>query len=200
MAKKTTSLTKLVAQLNKPITAENEVEGEVAAITLGEMGEVAWPAIEALITAENADLRFWGVRSLWANGSPKANERLIALLADPDELICAVAILALGELKYEAAILHLIELMTTHPASLGNHATDALTKIGEPASSYLIEALQHPQTRVRVRAAKALIPLESKAAIRALIYCLDHDDSYAVRHYADEALKRMGVGQMVLFK
>jgi HEAT repeat protein len=63
----------------------------------------------------------------------------------------------------------------------------------------LIEALKHKQTWVRVRAAKALVPVESRSAIGPLFHALD-DDSYLVRHYAEIALVRMGVGQMVYFK
>jgi len=50
----------------------------------------------------------------------------------------------------------------------------------------------------RAGAARALIPLESHAAIPALFAALD-DESVMVTHYAQDALWRLGVG-MVLVK
>jgi HEAT repeat protein len=109
------------------------------------------------------------------------------------------AALALGELKAAAAVPDLMRLLREDAAAPGDHATDALGKIGQPAARALIEALKSPYSLVRLRAAKALTPIESHAAIPALIHCFDHDPSYLVRHFADIALKRMGVGEMIYF-
>ncbi|MFQ5578358.1 MAG: HEAT repeat domain-containing protein [Anaerolineae bacterium] len=193
-------IAELLDFLNRPISNSNEADGEAAAVALGNLGDTGLPAISTLLASRNVDRRFWAVRSLWANGSPAAQEYLVGLLADSDELIRSAAALALGEMKAETAIPALAHIVTTDPTPVGRHAADALAKIGPPAAKTLIAALEHPESRVRVRAARALVPIESKAAIKPLIHCLDHDDSYLVRHYADEALKRMGVGQLVYFK
>ena len=62
-----------------------------------------------------------------------------------------------------------------------------------------MKAMAAEESWVRVRAARALVPVESKKAIPILFEALE-DESYTVRHYAEEALVRMGVGQMVYFK
>ena len=62
----------------------------------------------------------------------------------------------------------------------------------------LLAKLQAGNVLQRIRAAKALVPIESHEAIPALIAALD-DENAVVTHYAEEALERMGVG-MVLVK
>jgi HEAT repeat protein len=190
----------LVKQLTQPVTEGNEAAFEAAAIALGEQGEAALPAIKKLAAVDDIDQRFWAVRGLWANGGETAQAMLIDLLADEAEMIRSGAALALGELKAEMAIPALARLMREDPSASGDHAADALGKLGRPAAPALIAALKDERARVRIRATKALIPVESHAAIPDLIHCLDHDPSYLVRHYADMALTRMGVGEMVYFR
>jgi len=198
---------RLIAQLSQPLPVDDEAAAsaaEATAITLGQLGDVALPAIEALLqpaaVTTAVDTRFWLVRSLWANGSQAAISLLIDCLADEDDLVRSGAAIALGELKTTGAIAALGRLMRDDQTTAGDHAADALSKIGQPVAQVLITALTDECSTVRLRAAKALIPLESHAAIKPLINCLDHDSSYLVRHYADLALKRMGVGEMIYFK
>lgn len=172
---------------------------EAEAVALGQKGPAGLPALKQLLAAPQADLRFWAVRGLWANGSPEAVDLLIETLNDGEEMARSGAALALGELKAESAILALARLLTADSSASGDHAADALAKIGSAAAPALIEAMSHPAAWVRRRAAKALVPVESKKAIPALFKALE-DDSYMVRHYAEIALERMGVGQMVYFK
>jgi HEAT repeat protein len=106
------------------------------------------------------------------------------------------AALALGELKAEIGVERLARLLREEEGCAGDHAADALSKIGEPAVSLLVGALGDARSRVRVRAARALVPIQSPDAIPALFQALD-DASYVVRHYAEEALARVGAGQMV---
>lgn len=172
---------------------------EAEAIALGQNGKTGLQALNQLLTNDESDLRFWAVRGLWANGSPEAVTRLIETLEDEAEMVRSGAALALGELKAEAAVEALAHLLTTDPSACGNHAADALAKIGSPSAQVLIKAMKQEDARVRRRAAKALIPVESHKAIPVLFEALE-DESYMVRHYAEEALRRMGVGQMVYFR
>lgn len=188
----------LLHQLKNPDTPDETAEQ--AAIALGEAGNAGWTAIESLVGASNPDRRFWAVRALWANGSEAAVSQLMALLTDPNEMVRSAAALSLGEMRAESAIPALLNAVATDKTSAGNHAADALAKIGATAAEGLIALLAHPKKYVRLRAAKALVPIESHDAIRPLIDRLDNDESYLVRHYADVALKKMGVGQMVYFK
>jgi HEAT repeat protein len=187
-------LERLLSQLH----ATDDAAGEASAIALGEMGEAALPGLLALLADGDVDARFWVVRALWAMGTPAAVNALVGALRDPSDMVRSGAALALGELKAREALEGLAGLLRDAQGNVGNHAADALSKIGEPAVPFLIEALSEPRHGVRIRAARALVPIQSHAAIPALFQALD-DDSYVVRYYAEDALARMGVGQMVYF-
>jgi HEAT repeat protein len=60
-----------------------------------------------------------------------------------------------------------------------------------------LRALQEGVPVERIRAAKALVPIESHEAIPALVHALD-DENAIVTHYAEDALERMGVGMVLL--
>lgn len=177
----------------------DETSCEAEAIALGRRGDSGFALLEGLMAASEVDARFWAVRGLWANGSSKAVAKLIEALQDKEEIVRSGAAMALGELKAGAAVQALARLVTGDASASGNYAANALGKIGPPAAAALIEALQNEQPWVRVRAAKALVPIESRQAIGPLFYALE-DESYMVRHYAEIALERMGVGQMIYFK
>jgi HEAT repeat protein len=177
----------------------DETSCEAEAIALGEKGDAGLPVLTELLRADEEDVRFWAVRGVWANGSPAAIDRLAESLQDESEMVRSGAAYALGRLKAETTIEALARLLTDDPSDSGNHAADALAKIGQPAARVLIEAVQNKRAWVRARAAKALIPIESRQAIRVLFEALE-DESYLVRYYAEMALERMGVGQMVYFR
>ncbi len=177
----------------------DDVAAEAAAVALGESGETGLTTLRDLQSSTESDVRFWMIRGLWANGSEAAIALLIEMLQDPEEMVCSGAAFALGELKAEAAVDGLAALATQDASANGNHAADALGKIGKAATPALIEAITSEQSWVRVRAAKALVQIEDRSSIEALFNALIGDESYMVRHYADIALERMGVGQMVYF-
>jgi HEAT repeat protein len=186
---------RLLDQLN----ASDDGNCEASAVALGKMGETALPHLKALLVDGSVDTRFWAIRALWVMETPAAIQSLIGMLDDSDEMVRSGAALALGELKAEASVDRLARLMREEQSNVGNHAADALSKIGKPAACILVAALDDARAWVRIRAARALVPFESHDAIPALFQALD-DDSYLVRHYAQEALNRMGIGQMIYFR
>lgn len=189
----------MLEQLLDQLNGSDDRDCEASAVALGKMGEAALPHLKALLVDGKADARFWAVRALWVMNTSAATQTLVGLLDDPDEMVRSGAALALGELEAEVAIDKLAQLMREEKGSTGDHAADALSKIGRPAALALFETLDDARAWVRIRAARALVPVESHAAIPALFQALD-DDSYLVRHYVQEALSRMGIGQMVYFR
>ncbi len=188
-----------IREFSQRFTTLDEATCEAEAIWLGQQGETGLSVLRKLLASPEIDVRFWAIRGVWANGSPEAVELLIYTLQDEAEMIRSGAALALGELQAEAAVDALAHLLTTDISVCGDHAADALAKIGPPAVPVLIKTMQQDAVWVRRRAAKALVPVESKAAIPVLFEALE-DESYLVRGYAEEALKRMGVGEMVYFR
>ncbi|MEM7348582.1 MAG: HEAT repeat domain-containing protein [Chloroflexota bacterium] len=180
-------------------TTSDEITCEQTAISLGENQTDGLQVLTQLMAEPVVDLRFWAIRGLWAHGSPEAIAQIINALQDEDEMIRSGAAVALGEMNAEIAVKALGHALMNDATPSGDHATDALSKMGQVAAPPLIEALAHQAVWARRRAAKALIPVESKKAIPALFNVLD-DESYMVRHYAETALARMGVGQMVYFQ
>jgi HEAT repeat protein len=82
---------------------------------------------------------------------------------------------------------------------LARIATDALIQIGKPAVPGLIRTLEaDAHSQVRANAARALALIGDTSAIPALYRALE-DDSVVARHWAEEGLDRMGLGQ-VYFK
>jgi HEAT repeat protein len=186
----------MLNQLLNQLVGSDDGDCEAGAVALGKMGESVLPHLTALLADGNADARFWVVRALWVMDTPAATQELIRVLDDPDEMVRSGAALALGELKAESAVERLAQLVQDEEGAPGDHAADALSKIGGPAADFLISALEDARSRVRIRAVRALVPIQSHEAIPALFQALD-DDSYVVRHYAEDALGRMGVGHIV---
>jgi HEAT repeat protein len=157
-------------------------------------------ALEQRLAEANSDERWWMARTLAVIPLPRSVVLLAQLLNDPDSDVRACAGLALGELGpisgtpgVEALAAHLAE-ENAHVAEI---CTVSLWRIGVPAVPSLLDKLQHGRTLERIRAAKALAPIESHDAIPALIAALD-DESAVVEHYAQDALARMGVGMMLV--
>ncbi|MFW9998325.1 MAG: HEAT repeat domain-containing protein, partial [Candidatus Odinarchaeota archaeon] len=146
----------MLSQLLDQLNGADDGHCEASAVALGEMGEVALSHLRALLAHGNADARFWAVRALWVMGTPAATDALVGVLEDPSDMVRSGAALALGELKAEAAIEKLVHLLREERDSAGDHAADALSKIGKPAASVLIEALDDAHPWVRIRAARAL--------------------------------------------
>ena len=189
----------MIEQLLDRLNGSDDGDCEASAVALGIMGETALPQLKALLVDGTPDARFWAVRALWVMDTPAAIQTMVGVLDDPDEMVRSGAALALGELKAEIAVERLARLMHEEQGSAGDHAADALSKIGKPAARVLFETLDDTRALVRIRAARALVPIKSHDAIPAIFQALD-DDSYLVRHYAQEALSRMGIGQMVYFR
>jgi HEAT repeat protein len=188
-----------VSELIQRLTGQDDAACEAEMIRLGQQGEEGMATLRALLASDKVDVRFWALRGLWANGSPEAVKLLIGAVEDKAEMVRSGAAFALGELGDEAAVEPLLQLLINDASETGDHAADALAKIGQPAAAGLIEALKQAEAGVRVRAARALVPIQSRQAIGPLFYALE-DESYMVRHYAETALERMGVGQMVYFR
>jgi HEAT repeat protein len=171
----------------------------VSVLALAE-GEAAASALERRLLGANSDDRWWIARALAVVPTPQSVLLLSGLLDDPDSDVRACAALALGELhaiggdqEARALAAHLAD-ENAHVAEI---CTVALWRIGAAAVPVLLQKLQEGKSLERIRAAKALVPIESHEAIPALIAALD-DENAVVTHYAEDALARMGVGMILL--
>lgn len=171
----------------------DDVRSEEAALAVGGLGDAALPALREWLAGDNADRRWWAVRTLAAVGTAAARELLVAALEDPDPAVRACAAQGLGELRAEEAVAGLVERMADSSLLVSRVAADGLARIGAPAVPALIAALQVGEVQARAGAARALSIIRPQQAIPALCAALD-DPSAIVTYYADEALEQMGVG------
>lgn len=113
------------------------------------------PALRPLLSDPSADRRWWAVRSLALIGGAEAERLLIERLTDEDEPTRCAAALALGELRAEAAIPHLLAALRDASGWMRDSAADALSMIGDPALPGLVEAMGDGRDPIRVRATRA---------------------------------------------
>jgi len=156
------------------------------------------PSLRALLADADTDRRWWAARALAAVGTPAARDLLIATLTDPDPDVRACAAQGLGELRAEDAVAGLVRCLADPSPFVSRIAADGLARIGPPAVTALIAALQEGEVLARAGAARALSFIQPEDAIPALYAALD-DPSAIVTYYAEEALERMGVG-LVFFR
>lgn len=121
---------------------------------------------------------------------------LLAALADSNPEVRACAIYALG--SRPESVSALVACLADPSQFIARTAADALQHMGKPAVVNLIEALKSENAQVRGLAARALAHIKDTSSIPALFNALE-DESAFVQFWADEALERMGVGQ-VYFK
>ncbi len=180
------------------IAAGDDARTEVAALALDNADDTVLPALCSLLADSDPDRRWWAARALAAVGTQAAREQLVAALADPDPSVRACAAQGLGDLQAEQAVVGLVHCLADPAPLVSRIAADSLARIGSPAVSALIAALQATHSPVRAGAARALSIIQPEEAIPTLCAALD-DPSAIVTYYAEEALERMGVG-MVFFK
>jgi len=178
----------------------DEEAREETAHALGALGEAGVPALLGLLDNDDADVHCWAMWALACTGSHQAVQPLIAALDDAEDDIRTCAAMALGELRAAEAAPALVAQLERSNGLLVRCAADALEKIGEEAVPELVKALEHSRSQVRMWAARALGRIGSTAAVEPLCQVYLYDDSYLAQHYAEEALRDMGLLDIVLLE
>ncbi len=177
------------------LTTGSDESREAAALALGRFGADAVEPLQALLSRDKPDTRWWAARALAQVGSEGAVEPLARALADPDPDVRACAALALGQIGGGTAAPALADRLADESTFVAGVAADALSMIGESAVKALTEKLKDEQPHTRLLAARALGRIGSQRAIGPLCEALE-DSSYLVRHCASEALEALGVGMV----
>lgn len=164
----------------------------------------AEPALLALLTAPDADQRWWGVRALAACGGTAALPDVAARLVDDDPAVRAAALLALAHLHQrhpDAATPYLdrvAECLRDDDGMVRQVAASALAQCGDDAVPALARILfQQSHEGARTRAAGALRKIATLKAA-GVLYALLNDPNHLVRTYAYEGLDDMGLLETVL--
>lgn len=164
----------------------------------------AEPILLALLTASDADQRWWGVRALALCGGTTAVPAVVERLTDVDSGSRAAALLALAYLhrRHPDAVTPYLEqvadCLKDDDGMVRQMAADALAQCGDDAVPALARILfQQPHEGARTRAAGALRKIATMKAA-GVLYALLNDSNHLVRAYAYEGLDDMGLLETVL--
>lgn len=144
----------LIQALLDAVAAGDDEQTERAARAFASQPFVL-PALRPLLSDPSADRRWWAVRSLALIGGAEAERLLIEHLTDEDESTRCAAALALGHLRAEVAIPHLLAALRDASGWMRDSAADALSMIGDAALPGLVEAMSDSRDPIRVRATRA---------------------------------------------
>ncbi|MFC1855806.1 HEAT repeat domain-containing protein [Thermodesulfobacteriota bacterium] len=156
----------------------------ISARILGKIGDTrAVPELIAALQDEFFIVRLDSARALGNIHDKNAVEPLIEMLKDDFVAIRNASIYSLGQIADARAVTPLLEMIDFNSALVNNEKIAALRKIGEPAVSPLIKALNDSSTanrknawQIRENAAKALGRIGNELAIPALLSTLNDKD------------------------
>jgi len=182
-------LTSLLSQL----IAGDDHQAEAAVHKIAALGEAALSDLCALMISDDANIRWWVLRTLALIVAPQAQAVLLTGLHDDDLTVRQCAALGLKHQPTKTAIPELIAVLNEKDQLTSRIAAEALIAIGPDAVPALIHELQRSTSSARAESARALALLEDESAIPALFAALD-DQSMLVQYWAEEGLTRLGIG------
>lgn len=183
-----------------------DADDDGAEALVSELTPADEPALLDLAQSNDADQRWWAVRSLAAVGGPAAIPAIDAALTADDPSLRACAALAVGHLharQPQAAtslLAHLADLLADDDGFVRQAAADGLALCGDDAVPALAEVIFHSEHEgARTRAASALRKIATMRAAAVLYRCLN-DRNHLVHTYAFEALDEMGLLENILVR
>ena len=179
------------------LTSGDDQRAEASVRCLRQYGSNALPAITPLLDASEADIRWWAVRLLAEISDDETPVLLIKALQDEDASVRQCAALAISHHSDERAAPALIKLLSDPDSLQVRLAANALVSIGPPAVPALLDVVREGTPVSRFEAVRALALIGDPRAIPALMGVLE-EDSALMEYWADEGLRKMGVG-MVYF-
>jgi HEAT repeat protein len=164
---------------------------DLAASSLGKLGE---PAVDSLITLlkhDDAVVREFSALTLGKIKSPRAFEPLVECLSDENANVRSSAVTALGDIRDKRAEQYILPLLDDTKNPIWRNAADALGKIGsENAVDKLIVSLRDSSLITRFISADALGRIASEKAAEPLAKALS-DEQVSVRRSVVVALLKI---------
>ncbi len=186
----------LLDELLADLTSGDETRAEHAVPGLVGLGEQAFPALRDLLNAEDADQRWWALRTLAQSPQSRA-EWLLPLLDDSAPEVRQAAALGLCSHPDETAVRPLIQALNDGDSMVSDLARNALVVIGKPAVPSLLEVPKDAPQRARINALRALAEIVDYSTIPTLMAALE-EDSVMMQHWAEEGLERLGLNMVYL--
>jgi HEAT repeat protein len=183
-------------ELLADLTSGDETRAENAVPQLVEFGEGAFPALRDLLNADDADQRWWALRTL-AQSPHARTEWLLPFLNDPAPEVRQAAALGLCGHPGETAVRPLVQALSDADTLVSDLARNALVEIGKPSVPSLLEFPKDAPQRARINALRALAEIGDFAAIPTFMAALE-EDSALLQHWAEEGLERLGLNMVYL--
>jgi len=183
-------------ELLADLTSGDETRAENAVLPLVELGEAAFPALRDLLKSDDADQRWWALRTL-AQSPHARTDWLLPFLDDSVPEVRQAAALGLCGHPDEAAVRPLIRTLSDSDPLVSDLARNALVVIGKPAVPSLLEIPKDVPHRTRINVVRALAEIGDYAAIPTLMSALE-EDSAMLQHWAEEGLERLGLNMLYL--
>ena len=186
----------ILDELLADLTSGDESRAENAVPGLVELGDEAISQLRELLKSEDADHRWWAVRTI-AQAPQSRTKWLLPLLDDPALEVRQAAALGLCSHPDETAIRPLIRALSDEDALVSDLARNALVVIGKPAIPSLLDVPKDVPQRTRINALRAIAEIGDYSAIPTLMAALE-DDSVMMQHWAEEGLERLGLNMIYL--
>lgn len=186
----------LLDELLADLTSGDETRAENAVPALVEYGEDAFPVLRDLLNSEDADQRWWALRSL-AQSPHARTEWLLPFLNDPAPEVRQAAALGLCGHPEETAVRPLVQALSDADTMVSDLARNALVEVGKPAVPSLMAFPTDAPQRARINALRALAEIGDYAAIPTLMAALE-EDSAMLQHWAESGLEKLGLNMVYL--
>ncbi len=189
-------------ELLNELTSGDDARAENAIPALVELGAAAIPALLDLTRADDADIRWWGVRALAASPHTRT-EDLLPLLSDSAPEVRAATALALCSHPNESAVEALIKALGDEDSLTAGLAGTALVKIGAPSVPSLLKVMEaraepgrsEAPTGIRILALRALSEIGDHRAIPVMMKAMG-EESALLQYWAQEGLERLGLNMV----
>ncbi len=173
---------------------DERAERSIPAIT--NMGSAIIPFLLELISSEDADVRWWGVRALAASPHTRTVD-LLPLLNDSAPEVRAATALALCHHPHEDAVEALIHALSDEDALTAGLAGNALVKIGSPSVPRLLKVMEEAPTGIRIVVLRTLSEIKDHRAIPIMMKCLGEESAF-LQYWAQEGLERLGLDMVYI--
>ena len=183
-------------ELLADLTSGDETRAENAVLGLVELAEEAFPALRDLLKSDDADQRWWALRTL-AQSPHARTEWLLPLLNDSAPEVRQAAALGLCSHPGETAISPLVQALNDGDAMVSDLARNALIEIGKAAIPSLLAVPENTPQRARINALRAVAEIGDYSAVPTLMAALE-SDSVMMQHWAEEGLERLGLNMVYL--
>jgi HEAT repeat protein len=182
-----------VSSLIAQLIAEDDHVAERAAQAIIALGEFAIPALFDCLESDDANSRWWALRTLAEIQHPSVPPRLQLSLKDTDPSVQQCAALGLNRQPRAEATTDLINLLGNEDRLLSRLAADALIAIGKDAVPHLIQVLENGPPPAKTEAVRSLAIIANPEAIPALFKAW-HNGSSIIQYWVEQGFDHMGIG------